>query len=161
LLSLTTFFEFGELDGLKDLLNTLLEEFNLQGLDALVIVDEVIVNGAVALNTIEDTSFEEAFTTWALLDELTGDLATISTVHNHTLVAHISGEDSVNSAVEHEAVIVELLDTCGRCQGGAGLVAVLLDEGLSNSCKRLRVAVLELNDWMILVDFLLHADVLL
>jgi hypothetical protein len=113
LLSLTTLFELCEFDGLKDLFNTLLEEFNLQGLDALVIVDEVIVKGAVSLNTIEDTSFEEAFTAWALLDELASDLATISTVHNHTLVADVSGEDSVDSAVEHEAVIVELLNTCG------------------------------------------------
>jgi hypothetical protein len=114
LLSLATLFELGEFDCFKDLFDTFLKEFNLQGLDALVIVDEVIVNGSIALNAIEDTSFEEAFTAWALLDELAGDLSTVSTVHNHALVADISGEDSVDSAVEHEAVIVELLNTCGR-----------------------------------------------
>jgi hypothetical protein len=113
LLSLATLFELGKFDGFKDLFDTFLKEFNLQGFDALVIVDEVIVDGAVTLNAIEDTSFEEAFTAWALLDELAGDLSTVSTVNNHTLVADVSGEDSVDPAVEHETVIIELLNTCG------------------------------------------------
>ncbi len=153
--------ELCELDGLEDLLDTLLEELDLHGLDALVIEYEVIVNGSIALNAIEDASLEEAFTAWTRLDELAGDLATVSTVDDHTLVAHVIGENSVDTTIEHEAVIIELLNTCSCGQRSAGLVVVLLDEGLSDGSERLRVAVLELKNGMSLVNWLFNADVLL
>ena len=152
---------FGELDGLEDLFYSLLEELHLHGLYTLVIVNEMIVHNTITLNGIEDTTLEEAFTAGALLYQLTGNLATLSAIDDHTLVAEVRREGRVNATIEHEAVIIELLHA--RCcrQRGSWLVVVLLDEGLSDGEEGLRVTVLELQDGMCLIDWLLDADMLL
>jgi hypothetical protein len=81
--------ELREFNSLEDLLDTQLKEFNLPGLDALVVKHKVIVKSMVTFLTLNDSAFEEALRSGAWPNQLRSDLATVSAIDDNSLIAEI------------------------------------------------------------------------
>ena len=125
-----------------------------------MIKNKVIVQGSSILS-LNDTSLEQSLATWAGLDKFICELSTVPSIDDDSLVGDVVGEYGINSAVEDESVVIELLHTSCTGQVGAQLVVELRDKGRGDSLETEGIAVLELEHRIRLINWLLNADMLL